>query len=22
VGTRPNPYVGSTQTWMYLGTAS
>jgi hypothetical protein len=21
VGTRPNPYVGSTQTWMYLGTA-
>jgi len=22
VGTRPNPYVGSTQTWMYLGTAN
>ena len=22
VGMRPNPYVGSTQTWMYLGTAS
>jgi hypothetical protein len=22
VGGRPNPFVGSTQTWMYLGTAS
>ena len=22
VGTRPNQYLGSTQTWMYLGTAS
>jgi hypothetical protein len=22
VGARPNPFVGSTQTWMYLGTAS
>ena len=22
VGTRPNPYLGSTQTWMYLGTAN
>ncbi|HYR92010.1 MAG TPA: carboxypeptidase regulatory-like domain-containing protein [Terriglobia bacterium] len=22
VGTRPNPFVGSTQTWMYLGTAA
>jgi len=22
VGTRPNPYVASPQTWMYLGTAN